>query len=174
MGWLARVVVSSAASTVIGCAAIANLGDAQTADDPNDAGGTQSSGGTTIDAGTRPDGGGTSGDGSSTTGEAGSVDGAPACTKTPTGGACTAATMCCSNACTTDRKCNDQCRTTGGCNPFSNSECCLGTYCSPNSGPQCATCRANGTNAEIAPIINTILPQSCCSNHVDGTGKCAP
>jgi hypothetical protein len=183
MGWLARIVASSAALTIVGCAAIANLGDGTaTADDQADAN-AGSSGATSgklpgSSSGTPgADGGssGTTGDGGSTA-EA-SVDGASACTKTPNGGGCTAAATCCSNVCTTDRKCNDQCRTNGACNPFSNSECCIGAYCSVNAGAQCTSCRANGTAAEVdpTPLGNVVVRSSCCSGNVDnGTKNCIP
>ena len=93
------------------------------------------------------------------------------------GAGCNAATECCSNVCSEVHKCNDVCKTVNqsGCS-WHGDDCCVGLYCSLNSFERCRTCIPNGMSAEVISTIlgDVVDNRSCCSNKIDGTGKCVP
>jgi hypothetical protein len=136
MGWLARVIVSSATVAVVGCASIAGIGDGSDGAD-------QSANGAIVDA--RPDAAPPSSSGSSgssgvaadasldavappTPDASDGVDAAAPCTKVPNTGTCGSNADCCSNQCSAAGKCTSKC--SAGYGSCLNDVCCLGLRCS--------------------------------------------
>lgn len=179
MGWLARVIVPSV-TVLVGCAAIANLGDATTADNQTDGSAASSSGapsssGLPGSSGLPASSSGTPAmDGGTTTAEAG-VDAAPTCPapKKLNNGDCNVPNDCCSNACASDHRCRDTCAADNtGCG--GTGDCCVGLWCPPSfSNRKCTACRPNDAGAAaIGPVV---LNDSCCSGNVDpANGRCIP
>jgi hypothetical protein len=180
VGWLARVIVPSI-TLLVGCAAIANLGDAQTTPDDGADGGAGASSGTPgsngMPGGNGMPGSGTSGtggDGGAAASEAG-VDAAPACAapKKANNVDCNIPSECCSNACASDRRCRDTC-VADNTDCGGTGDCCVGLWCPPNiSTRRCTACRPDDAGAaKIGPVI---LPDSCCSKNADlSSGRCIP
>lgn len=188
MGWLARVMVPAVAMMFVGCAAIANLGEAQLPEEGDAQVGSSGASGTSGSSGTGT--GGTSGT-SGTSGMSGAPndggttadarDAANTCPspKVQNGLNCNAASDCCSNACTEDHKCNGKCSiTTNGlsCSPLRNDECCVGSYCSAKAFGACVLCHPSNSPAETsAGGANAPVASSCCSGHADPASKmCVP
>ena len=182
MGWLARVMVPAVAMMFVGCAAIANLGEAQLPEEADAQVGSSGASGTSGSSGTGGTSGtsGTSGapnDGGTT---ADARDAANTCPspKVQNGLNCNAAADCCSNACTEDHKCNGKCSITTNsfkCSPLQNDECCVGSYCSAKAIGACVLCHPNNSPAETAGGANAPVASSCCSGHADSASKmCVP
>jgi hypothetical protein len=138
MGWLARVIVTSATAAVVGCASIAGIGEGSDATDP-------STNGAIVDA--RPDAAPPSSSGSSGFTADASLDAAvapspdaadagPPCTKAANGLPCGSNADCCSDQCSSLGRCTSHCaKTFEGCG---NDVCCLSLHCTGGIVPFCA------------------------------------
>jgi hypothetical protein len=135
MGWLARVIVTSCTTAVVGCASLAGLGegsdptpeqplqDAVVAPGSPASSGASSSGSDASPGGARADA---------------TVDGPadatpdtapPPCTKTALGGGCAASNDCCSGHCSETRLCTTSCRSLGSSCFNGGESCCIGNHC---------------------------------------------
>lgn len=182
MGWVARIVACGTALSVVACAAIAGLDDPQTADLSANGDGDGSVQNTSSSGNPSSSSGGSSGAGSSSgntsSGNDGSspdattdapIDTGPTCSLFKNGDACQAGSQCCSNKCSEERKCTNDCKSGGsfGCDPTSTSSCCVGSWCSLG---QCAGCITTGQPAAKPAGIPYFA--SCCSRAVDLNGNC--
>ena len=155
MGWLARVVVTSA-TLLGGCAALAGIGDSNPVEE-NGEGGSSGSGSMLP-----PN------DAASTDGA--KADGAPTCGANEA--ACTSSTGCCGK-CNEQKLCKSSCKPIAdSCNPSSTDECCLGAYCHfLNFAVRCVACITAGQRAEL-DWSGQAIDRSCCSRTTGNNDIC--
>ncbi|MBX3190960.1 MAG: hypothetical protein KF819_28450 [Labilithrix sp.] len=179
MGSLRGIVASSivASAGAIGCAALAGLGDPidPPEEDAGSSGASGSSPGSSGSPSVSPEGSSSGSSGVAPGSSSGSLaDAGDDSGKGAKGAACEGPGDCVSGRCAENRRCVDDCKTTGKDGYYScgtgGDDCCLGSSCqflNVVEGRRCIDCVPAGGDRRGTNN------QSCCSGKSSG-GKCLP